>query len=67
MYIHTRQNHALASHTTYVVCRNIINENDRFLRNFFMTILFTLRVFARNLQKGSRRRNILIFRFIRDV
>ena len=32
--------------------------NDRFLRNFFMAGLFTLRVFARNLLRGSRRRNI---------
>ena len=32
--------------------------NDRFLRNLFMARLFTLRVFARNLLRGSRRRNI---------
>ena len=31
--------------------------NDRFLGNFFMAGLFTLRVFARNLLKGYRRRN----------
>ena len=28
--------------------------NDRFLRNFLMAGLFTLRVFARNLLRGSR-------------
>ena len=32
--------------------------NYRFLRNFFVTGLFTLRVFARNLLRGNRRRNI---------
>ena len=31
--------------------------NDRLLRSFFMKILFALRIFARNLLKGSRRRN----------
>ena len=31
---------------------------DRLLRNFLMAGLFTLRVFARNLLRGSRRRNI---------
>ena len=33
--------------------------NDRFLRSFFMAILFALRVFVRNLLTGTRRRNIL--------
>ena len=32
--------------------------NDIFLRNFFMAGLFTLRVFARNLLRGSRLWNI---------
>ena len=31
---------------------------DRFLRNFFMAVLFTLRVFARNSLRGNCRRNI---------
>ena len=31
--------------------------NDSFLRNFFMAGLFTLRIFARNLLRGSRQRN----------
>ena len=30
--------------------------NDRFLRNFFTAILFTLRAFVRNLLRGSHRR-----------
>ena len=63
------RDYGLAYHTTHVVCVNFIREwrevtysltsspNDRFLRNFFMTGLFTLRVFARNLLRGSRRRN----------
>ena len=31
--------------------------NDRFFEKLFMAILFTLRVFARNLLSGNRRRN----------
>ena len=31
--------------------------NDRFVEKLFMAILFTLRVFARNLLRGNRRRN----------
>ena len=38
--------------------------NDRFLRNFFIAALFTLRVFARNLLRGSRRRNIFHISFL---
>ena len=65
------QDYGLASHTTHVVCVNFMREwrdlqfnvdsNDRFLRNFFMVILFTLRVSARNLLRGSRRRNIFSY------
>ena len=40
-------------------CKSI--PNDRFLRNFFMAGLFTRRVFAKNLLKGNRRRNIFFF------
>ena len=60
----------LVSHTTYVAWVNFIHkwrdiqfkvDSERhFLRVFeklFMAILFILRVFARNLLKGSRRRN----------
>ena len=36
--------------------------NDRF-EKFFMAILFTLRVFARNLLRGNRRRNIFRISF----
>ena len=32
--------------------------NEKYLRNFFMAGLFTLRFFTRNLLRGSRRRNI---------
>ena len=61
-----------ASHTTYVVYVNFMTGEiyslkstsyDRFLRSFFMAILFTLRAFKRNLLKWSRRRNIFIFSF----
>ena len=63
------QDYGLASHTTHVMCVNFIrerrdlefnvdSERQIFLRNFFMAVLFTLRVFARNLLRGSRRRNI---------
>ena len=38
--------------------------NDRFSEKLFMTILFTLRVFARNLLRGSRRRNIFHISFL---
>ena len=38
--------------------------NERFLRNFFMAGLFTLRVFAGNLQWGNRRGNFFFFFFI---
>ena len=65
------QDYGLASHTTYVVCVHFIRKwrsysltstaNARFLRNFFMAGLFTVRVFTRNLPRGNRRRNILFF------
>ena len=58
----------LVSYTTYVVCVNFIHKwrnlhslkstpNYRFFEKLFIAILFTLRVFARNLVKGNRRRN----------
>ena len=59
----------LVSHTTYVVCVNFIHkwrdllfkvDSERqifFFEKLFMAILFTLRVFARNLLRGNRRRN----------
>ena len=64
----------LVSHTTYVVCVNFIHKcrgtyslkstpNDRFLEKLFMAILFTLRVFARNLLRGNRRRNTFLISF----
>ena len=61
----------LVSHTTYIVCVNFIHErrdlqlkstpNDRFFKKLFMAISFTLWIFARNLLRGSRQRNIFIF------
>ena len=38
--------------------------NDKFLGNFFMAGLFTLRVLARNLLRGNRRRNIFHISFL---
>ena len=65
----------ITSNTTYVVCFNLIHvwrnlqfnvESERkFLKTFFMAILFTIRVFALNLQRRSRQRNIfVIFNFV---
>ena len=58
----------LASHTTHVVCVNFIQlwRNSQFkvvserqiFEKLFMAFIFTLRVFARNLLRGSRWRNI---------
>ena len=62
----------LVSHITFVESVNFIHEwtcslkstpNIRFFEKFFMSILFTLRVFARNLLTGTRRKNIFIFSF----
>ena len=58
----------LVSHTTYVVCVNFIHkwrdlqfkvdsERQIFWETFYGNFLFTLRVFARNLLRGNRRRN----------
>ena len=63
----------LVSHTTSVVCVNFLYisggtyslksiPNDRF-EKLFMAILFTLRVFARNLLRGNRRRNTFCILF----
>ena len=59
------QDYGLHSHTTHVVCVNFIHEwrdlqlnIDSERRNIFMTDLFTLRVFATNLLRGKRQRNI---------
>ena len=61
------QDYNLASHTTCVVCINCIHE-WRHLQlevdseeKLFMALLFSLRVFARNMLKKSCRRNIFIF------
>ena len=57
------QDFGLASHNTHVVCINFIREwwdysstsilNDRLFENFFIAILFTLRVFAKSLLRGK--------------
>ena len=62
----------LASHTTYVVCLNFIQFNvDSERQIFFLTfsrqILFTLRIFARNLLGGNQRQNVFFFIFRFDV
>ena len=53
------QEYDIASHTTDVVYVNLIHmwrfrTIDFLLRNFPLAILFTLRVFARNLLRGYR-------------
>ena len=58
----------LVSHTTYVVCVNFIHKwrdlqfkvdsERQILEKLIMTILFTFRVFARNLLRGKRRRTL---------
>ena len=68
------QNYDPVSHTTYVVCVNFlhtwrdlqfkVDSEWQIFEKLFMAILFTLRAFARNLLRGSRRRNIsFLFRF----
>ena len=42
---------------------NVDSERQIFLRNFFMTILFILKAFAKNLLRGIRGKNISIFSF----
>ena len=52
----------LVPHTTYVVCVNFIHkwrdlsrrQTTDFFEKLFMAMLFTLRVFARNLLRGNR-------------
>ena len=66
------QDYGLASHITYVVALILYmrggtyslksTSNDQFLRNFSWQFSL-LRVFARNLLKGSSRRNIFTFSF----
>ena len=60
-----------AAHTTHIVYVNFIHEwrdlqfnvdSERLIfEKIFMAGLFTLRVFARNLQKGNRRRMFFFF------
>ena len=61
----------LASHTIYVVCVNFIHEwrdlqfkvvsERQTFEKLFMTILFTLTVFAKNLLRGNRRILFVLF------
>ena len=74
-YMHNwTQDYGLACHITHVVwvnfrleCRDLqfkVNfKRQKLLRNFFMTGLFTLRVFDRNLLRGCRRINIFFSYF----
>ena len=66
------QDYDLVFHAIYVVCVNLIHERRnlhfkvdserQIFEKLFMVILFIyLRVFARNLLRGSQRRNIFIF------
>ena len=59
------QDYGLASHCGIYSLTS--TPNYRFLRNFFMAGLFTFRVFARNQQRGSRRRNIFHILFLMTV
>ena len=62
------QKYALGSHTTDVMCVNFIhgwrdipfkaNSERQIFDKLFMEILFIRRVFARNLLRGIRRKNI---------
>ena len=62
------QDYGLSSLTTYVLCSNFIHEGRdlqfkvdperQIFDKLFMAILFTLRVYARNLLRGSRQGNI---------
>ena len=53
------QDYDLASHTTHVVCVNLIHELNADFEKLFMGI-FPLRVFVRYLLGGSRQRNIFM-------
>ena len=64
------QDYDLASHTTYVVCVNFIHKwrnlqfkldsERQICEKLLMAILFTIRIFARNLQRGNLQRNIFV-------
>ena len=58
----------LVSHTSYVVCVNFIYKwrERQIFKKLFMTALIALRVFARNLLRGIRRKNTF-FVFCFDI
>ena len=68
---HLSQDYGLATHTAHVVCFNLYVSggiysltsipNNRFLGNFCLAGLVALRVFTRNLLRGSPRKNIFHF------
>ena len=66
----------IVSHTTYIVGFNLSGgtyslkstPSDRFFERLFVAILFALRVFARNVLRGSHRGNIFfIFSFLMNI
>ena len=59
----------LASGTTHVVCINFISEwrDLQFNIDSERQVLFTLRVFTRNLLRGNLRKNIFFFIFLFDA
>ena len=68
----------LVSHTTYVMCINFIHkwrdlqftvdsERQIFWETLHGNFLFTLRVFARNLLRGNRRRNTFCILYYMNV
>ena len=63
----------LDSHTNFIVCVNFVHkwrdsyswpQTTDFFEKLFMPILFTLRVFARNLLRGNRQRNTFRILFL---
>ena len=71
------QYYGLASHTIHVVCANFIHEwrdlqfkvdsERQIFEKLFHGRFITLRVFATNLLRGNRRRNIFFFIFRFDI
>ena len=61
------------SHTTFILCAlilylsgpTVLNStlNAEFLEELYMAILFTLKIFARNLLRGNRRGNTFYILF----
>ena len=70
------RNYNLTTHTNYIVCVNFIYEwrnlqfkvdsERQIFGKLFIAILFTLRVFIRNLLRGSGQRNIKPTHYLLD-